>query len=1683
FNGNITIYSSGILNYSSNVLGVVRGLWPYNNIVFNVSSWNVTTGSYIGNAHIRIVDITDNITLFDGFTNSSGFAIVSYNYSSDASLGTHQILFQFVGLFTPRYILNITVSDPNWAVELTSDPAQDVMRNYTIVEFNTYIHANQAPGSNFNVSVWDLTDNVLLGTGQTNSSGYFSFTYVFPYDATLGNHTIVAVTDVGNSSHIIVQVVNEYSVSLSASPTTAIQNYTVVTFLVSTYKYGSLFGNGGFTLKDLTDDVVIYSGTTNSSGLLEVQYTFSLFSSVGYHTIAVTFEGKTKSIYIEVVSPIWDISILSNVTTDIMRNYTPVEFTINLTLNGDPYTNGNITIIDATTGDTLGYALTNDSGIAIFSYIFPTPYVLGNHTIKARFDYYSMHPENSCWIWIISEYNVTFSMNVTSAVAGDTTVLFTVNITEYYQPTNGNVTLYDVTDNTQIAVLSITGGLGNTTYVFPITSSLGNHVIRAIFHDVDFHDQIYVESNTILNISVSEPILRGETILIEGYLVRADGTPVPNQVINIYWNGSFIGNTTTNSNGYYSYSYYIVNTTEPGPITIFANTTVHPPYINSTSNTINSYVKADVSISLATNATHYVRTQWVHISGTVVLDNNTPVVNGTIGIYWDNLLLVNVSTDASGAYSYDYQINSTHPFTRVTIKAIYFGNNTIDQQSTSLDVYVQTHTLISLSSSVTAIEHGNSLTLNGTIRDEDGNPIVGAIIIIYHNISGTYYSVTTTSNSSGAFERVVDILLTYPGGVYNFTAHVEATNLFLANSSSPVFVDVYEPTDISIYAHPDKALRGQNVTIIAILTNDIGAPVVNRSVTFYWNGTNIGTNVTDNDGYAYMIHQVPPDLTFSGLETPLFLNATFNATNHYYRSSNETEIKVVKAAVITLSTTNNEKYFTRGETITIYGTITDENGTALPNETVSIWYYHDSIETFFGNYTSDTNGNFQFNYTVRTDVAPGYTVFFNGTAPEEIYYASNTQYIIAKSSTSISYTLYHQRVLNGSILQLYNICVLDDQQDYVKEGIVTVHFGQYEEDLQLNSTIFVYNWSYSISQNATSENVNLYLSYQPAHGYYLSSQTSTKIISIINDGNLVKDVSTNTFETQRNHIITISGKIYDTILGNIGNESLIILFDNTTIGTITTDSSGGYSFNYLIPNETLLGEHYIYIVLPYLENTQNVTKIKVVAYTIISADISKQDFIAGEQAVVSGTLKDDLDAPLTGVVTLFVFFADTPSYDFNTTLNVTNGTFSYTFTLPNTTDSTSFTIHIVYYGNSTTYGSQYDILNNYVHAFVTFVLFAEYNGTLYNNLSIARTENVTIVGALKDEDGIFATGINVTLVINAQEIQIFTTNNVTYNLNYLFVTTNTTSLGKYTITAYLPSYSSFASQNKIEIYVRAIVVFNVTLEKLNYAVGENVTISGNLIDEYGTPLPISSIILLNATYIDWANHEELYLINVVNGEFSYTFQINSSSSTTTILLVLYYNGTTTMIYFNATKEITIYAYRDIHVDVLISISTFEVGSSTTQSTLFGTYSASQSETMYKVIYNATRGETIVIYGHLYAGDTGKPIPNETVVLYININGWIQIINKTGVYGDFILSYVVPEGISVGFYRTYLEIPQLNNGIRVPTDSNEYYYIRVYSQTQILIDTISSTIVTYGDNLTITGRVLDTSNSTVQEGVI
>jgi len=1683
FNGNITIYSNGALNYSSNVQGVVRGLWPYNNIVFNVSSWNTTTGNYIGNAHIIIVDETDNITIFDGFTNSSGFAIVSYNYSSDASLGTHQISFHFVGLFTPRYILNITVSDPNWVVDLSSNITQDIMRNYTVVEFTTYIHADQAPGSNFNVTVWDLTDNVIIGEGQTDSSGYFNFTYVFPYDTTLGIHTIVAVTEVGNSSQLTVEVVNEYSVSLSVQPTTAIQNYTVVAFLITTYKYEDPFGNGNITLTDLTDNEVIYTGTTNSSGSIEVQYIYPLSSLVGPHTIRVTFEGKTADVYISVVEPSWYVSITPNVTNDVMRNYTPVEFTIQLSLNGDPYADGNVSIIDVTTGDTLGFAVTNDSGIAIFTYTFPTPYPLGNHTIKVRFDYYTMHPENTCWVWIIPEYTVSFSMNVTEAVAGDTTILFTINITEYNQPASGNVTLYDVTDNVQITILTVTDGTGNTTYVFPLNSSLGNHTIRAIFHDTDFSDQIYVKSNTILNVSVAEPIIRGETVLIEGYLVRADGTPIASQIVNIYWNGSFIGNTTTNSNGYYSYSYYVSNTTEPGPITIFANTTVYLPYLNSSSNTINTYLKAGISVNLTTNATHYVRGQWVHISGTVILDNNTPVVNGVVGLYWDNLFLANVTTDTSGSYSYDYQINSTHPFVRVTITASYYGNSTLNSQEVTLDVYVQTHTSITLSSSTTSIVHGDSLTLNGTITDEDGNPIVGATIIIYYNISGTYYSVSAVSNSSGAFERVVDILLTYPGGVYNFTAHVDATNTFLANSSSPVFVDVYEPTQISISAHPDKAIRGQNVTIIARVTNDIGVPVVSRNVTFYWNGTNIGTNITDSNGYAYMMHQVPSDLVFSGLETPLYLNATFNATNHYYRSSNETEIKVVKAVIITLSTPGNEKYFTRGETITIYGVVTDENGTALSNEVVSIWYYHDSTETFYGNYTSDVNGNFQFNYTVRTDVSPGYTVFFNGTAPDEPYYASNKQYVVAKSSTSISYILYHQRVLNGSIFYLYNICVLDDQQDYVKEGIITIHFGQYEEDLQLNSTFFVHNWSYPISPNEASQNVDLYLSYQPSHDYYLSSQTTTRTISIVNEANLVKDISTNSFEIQRNHILTISGKLYDTVLGNLDNENITILFDNVTIGIISTDSNGVYSFNYLIPNETLLGEHYIYILLPYLENSQNVTKIKVVAYTTISANISKQDFISGEQAIVSGTLVDDLGTPLNDVITLFVLFTDTPSYDFNTTVNVINGTFSYTFTLPNTTDSTSFTVRVVYNGNTTVYGSQYDILNNYVHAYVTFVLLAEFNGTLYDNVSIARTQNVTILGVLKDEDGIFATNIEVRLVFNTQEIQIYTTNNSTYNLNYLFVTSNSTSLGKYVVSAYLPTYSNFASQNEIEIYVRAIVIINATLNKLNYAVGENVTIAGNLTDEYGNLLPISGTIILNVTYLDWGSYEDQYLIVVDNGRFSYTFQINPDSSTTTITLVLYYDGSSTTTYFNATKELTIHAYRDVQVDVLISITPFEIETTSSQSTLFGTFSAAQDTTTYNVIYNVTRGGIITITGHLYAGDTGAPIPNETVVLYININGWIQVVNKTGEYGEFVLSYQVPENISVGFYEVYLEIPQLNNGIRIPVNTNEYYYIRVYSITHIVIDNISSSIVTYGDTITITGRVVDSLNNTVQTGVI
>ena len=86
-----------------------------------------------------------------------------------------------------------------------------------------------------------------------------------------------------------------------------------------------------------------------------------------------------------------------------------------------------------------------------------------------------------------------------------------------------------------------------------------------------------------------------------------------------------------------------------------------------------------------------------------------------------------------------------------------------------------------------------------------------------------------------------------PGGIYNYSALFEGTNVFIKSIVNGTFevpsINLEVPYLVKYYSSSDK--------LVAILTDGLGNPIVGKNVTFCINNVNY-TRVTDNEGKASM---------------------------------------------------------------------------------------------------------------------------------------------------------------------------------------------------------------------------------------------------------------------------------------------------------------------------------------------------------------------------------------------------------------------------------------------------------------------------------------------------------------------------------------------------------------------------------------------------------------------------------------------------------------------------------------------------------------------------------------------------------------------------------------------------------------------------------------------------------------
>ncbi|MCL2687405.1 MAG: hypothetical protein FWE58_02595 [Methanobrevibacter sp.] len=195
-----------------------------------------------------------------------------------------------------------------------------------------------------------------------------------------------------------------------------------------------------------------------------------------------------------------------------------------------------------------------------------------------------------------------------------------------------------------------------------------------------------------------------------------------------------------------------------------------------------------------------------------------------------------------------------------------------------------------------------------------------------------------------------------------------------------------------------KVVNGQNITLFATLTDDMGNTVTGQNISFIVNGINIGFS-TSVEGNAIINYKVPD---FEGL---LPVSGNYTGHTNYQITLLDGQLRILIDTNSTINTPDNAKV---GQKINITGIATDKTGNPIANTILNVIMNGKNYTV-----TTDNNGDWVLPYTLTQSGNIDVSVQWNGN--ESFFgFINSTNFNVEKSAT------------NSTIVVLDNVKVGED---------------------------------------------------------------------------------------------------------------------------------------------------------------------------------------------------------------------------------------------------------------------------------------------------------------------------------------------------------------------------------------------------------------------------------------------------------------------------------------------------------------------------------------------------------------------------------------------------------------------------------------------------------------------------------
>ncbi|WP_323736891.1 Ig-like domain repeat protein [Methanosphaera sp. ISO3-F5] len=1216
-----------------------------------------------------------------------------------------------------------------------------------------------------------LTLNEEEITIQTGTNGEYTYTRIADRMGT-NNITVTYNGNLNyeNSSNKSTFTVNKQDTIITVTPIDNTKYHE--TILIT----GTLTDKNNIPIPDEEITITLNNNETVTTSNNNGHFTYQLITdTIGTNNITITYNGNTY--YINSTNNL--AFTVNRQDTILTINNTPqTRYSEQVTIKGklvdknnNPLTNTNITITTNKENTTIQ---TNNNGEYTYTI---TADKIGTNNITITYNgnnNYNPSSINSTFTTeklktqiIITpttatkykeEITITGTLTDENNKAIKDTITITINENKHTITTQENGTFTEkITANTT--------GTNNITITYNGNTYYNNTTNKSTF--------TVNKQDTTLTINTTPTIQYDKNITITGTLTDKKGAAIADKTIKININNETITLKTDNT-GKIQYTH---TADKSGENTVHATFDGNNNY-NPSSNTVTFTVNR-----IQTNIT-------LNTKDTKIMENTT--ITGTLTDEDNNALPGKVLLIKIGDYTTSTRTNEYGQY-NISIKTSHAGINNVTITFEGDDKYLFTEKVGTFTAykkntvliiiHIGTVKYGDTLTITGSLKDENNNPLTSTNLTINKNNKITHISTDKTGKFT--FTSTADTV-----GTNNITVTYNGNTYYINSTNNLAFTVNRQDTILTINNTPQTRYSEQ-VTIKGKLVDKNNNPITNTNITITTNKENTTIQTNNNGEYTYTI-------TADKIGTNN-ITITYNGNNNYNPSSNTVTFTVNRIQTnITLNTKDTKIM----ENTTITGTLTDEDNNALPGKVLLIK---------IGDYTTSTvtNEYGQYNISIKTSHAGinNVTITFEGD-DKYLFTEKVGTFTVYKKNTVLS-IIHIGTVKYGDTLSITGSLIDEDNNPIISTDL-TINKNNKITHISTDKTG---KFTFTSTADTVGTN-NITVTYNGNTNYNPSSNTVTFTVN-----KLDTKITINTKNVKYGETVTTTGKLTDENNKALSNTDITLTLNNNK-HNIKTNNNGEYIYT---STADTTGTNSITVTYPgnnlYTSSTTRTT-----------ININKQDTLITinsipatkytENVTITGTLKDKNGKTLPNQN------MDISINDKTVTIKTDeNGAYSYKHTT-NKVGTNNLTV--TFAGN-----------NNYNNANTqtTFTVNKQDTTITLNNIKSTYTSNATITGKLISKDGTVLAYQNMKLNINGKSVSVKTDSNGIFTYKYR---TNKVGTNNITVTYY--GNSNYQGTTLKKTFTVSKLDLKITINKIiTKAYGEKVTIKGTFKDKNGKILGNSKL--------------------------------------------------------------------------------------------------------------------------------------------------------------------------------------------------------------------------------------------------